>query len=296
MATFVITLLLVSFAQSTLSVSNQCGVSPKLGCSYQKKHGSLSPNPQCTQSIVGGHDAVHKTWPWIARLTLAGAGKYAGKYFSCGGTLIHPRYVLTASHCLTDTDVSKTYVTLGDHERKLPDSTEQKIYAKRLILHQKYDGNKYTDDIGLIELQNPAKLSEGVQLGCLSDATFTAGLTNTSLCYAAGWGRLQFRGKSPKVLQEVQLHRKSCEEIHLEEYGSKAPVPGQICYWHKASKDTCQGDSGGPLVCQSSPGNWKLVGATSWGYGCAYKTYPGVYADVAHYRKWICENSGKNVC
>ena len=47
-------------------------------------------------------------------------------------------------------------------------------------------------------------------------------------------------------------------------------------------KDACQGDSGGPTKY-----NNQLVGATSWGIGCAQARYPGVYADVAIYRSWI---------
>jgi hypothetical protein len=45
--------------------------------------------------------------------------------------------------------------------------------------------------------------------------------------------------------------------------------------------DTCAGDSGGPLLAVRPDGVFRLVGATSFGNGCAQPGYPGVYARVA---------------
>lgn len=47
-----------------------------------------------------------------------------------------------------------------------------------------------------------------------------------------------------------------------------------------------QGDSGGPLACQDSS-VWKLVGATSWGNGCADRNRPGVYTRITQSLSWI---------
>lgn len=50
-----------------------------------------------------------------------------------------------------------------------------------------------------------------------------------------------------------------------------------------------QGDSGGPLVC-----NGNFEGIVSWGIGCAYAFYPGVYTKVRNYvgwMSWVTQNS-----
>ena len=53
----------------------------------------------------------------------------------------------------------------------------------------------------------------------------------------------------------------------------------------QGGKDSCQGDSGGPFVCvdDNKP---VLVGITSWGFGCAEKKHPGVYAEVSSTQIW----------
>ena len=57
--------------------------------------------------------------------------------------------------------------------------------------------------------------------------------------------------------------------------------------------DTCQGDSGGPLVNLFN-GAWELVGATSFGIGCADSRFHGVYADIYANRDWILEVIGND--
>ncbi|MEA2312457.1 MAG: hypothetical protein QOE28_2425, partial [Solirubrobacteraceae bacterium] len=73
-------------------------------------------------------------------------------------------------------------------------------------------------------------------------------------------------------------------------YPSYFEPVSQICAGYpQGGTDTCQGDSGGPLFGHTAAGALKVVGATSYGEGCARPGKPGVYARVGDdtLREWI---------
>ena len=69
---------------------------------------------QASSRVVNGVTAKKNNWPWMVHLKMSGLTGSS----TCGGTLIHPQYVLTAAHCLTHfPSPSSMTLTLGDHDR-----------------------------------------------------------------------------------------------------------------------------------------------------------------------------------
>ena len=61
--------------------------------------------------VIGGVNATTNSWPWIISLRIGGL-------HNCGGSLIRPNWVLTATHCLSDPTLSKYTVVVGKEGEK----------------------------------------------------------------------------------------------------------------------------------------------------------------------------------
>uniref|UniRef100_A0A8C3A9S1 trypsin n=1 Tax=Cyclopterus lumpus TaxID=8103 RepID=A0A8C3A9S1_CYCLU len=224
--------------------------------------------------IVGGYECPRHSVPYQVSLN-------AGYHF-CGGSLISSQWVVSAAHCYK----SRIQVRLGEHNIAVNEGTEQWIDATKMIKHPQYNSYNLDNDIMLIKLSRPAALNSNVNTVSLPSRCTQA----DENCLVSGWGNTATNGSELSL--EAGREERSCVwsqmimwddlySIKLEWVLGVTPV--------KLLLFVLQGDSGGPLVC-----NGQLQGVVSWGYDCAMKGHPSVYARVCRYNSWISTTMRNN--
>ncbi|XP_053721953.1 chymotrypsin B-like [Synchiropus splendidus] len=244
-------------------------VSAAYGC------GTPAITPQVTgyARIVNGEEAVPHSWPWQVSL------QQTNGFHFCGGSLINENWVVTAAHCNV-----RTYhnVIVGEHDKGYgTQEATQVIKPAKVFTHPNWNPRTINNDISLIKLSTPARLSTNVSPVCLAEISdnFPAGMT----CVTSGWGLTRYNAPStPNKLQQAALPLLSNEQCKRHWGSNISDV--MICAGG-AGATSCMGDSGGPLVCQKD-GAWTLVGIVSWGSSRCSTSTPAVYARVTELRAW----------
>ena len=247
---------------------------------------AAAAEPSDGTRIVGGSGAAPGAWPWQAAVIDARYDDYQGQF--CGGSLVAPRWVLTAAHCVvsqgTPTSPSALRIMLG--RTRLSATGGEDIAVARILVHPAYDAAAIAYDAALIELsepssQTPVRLAAAGQTGLWSGGQ--SGVVT-------GWGTTSPRGDTyPDDLLQVVVPIRSDPECG-QMLGSPFQAATMMCAgYDEGGRDSCYGDSGGPLVVEDREGGWRQAGVVSWGYECAAPSSPGAYARVGAdpLRGWI---------
>ncbi|XP_064538009.1 trypsin beta-like [Drosophila montana] len=220
--------------------------------------------------IINGTPISISDAPWQVSIQVLG-------YHICGGSILSSKIIITAAHCVFYVPALLLQVRAGSKYWK---DGGQLIDVAQVKRHANYGTDPTKNDIALLRLSQRLYFTRNIDRIRLAKQTPESG----EKASVSGWGQK----KENATVGSRDLHmaslriidRKSCQASNYAKL-RKIVTEGMICA-ESGDRDACQGDSGGPLVVDN-----QLVGIVSWGIGCARKGHPGVYTDIAYYRKWI---------
>ena len=207
---------------------------------FSKKFDLLSYSTDCgrvTGKIVGGYEASPYSLPWQVALVSRG-----GRRPFCGGTLLGPRHVLTAAHCMT----GSFDIIVGEHDYTSSlDGTRHTVCG--YVKHPSYSQNTMNSDFAMIHLDEPVQLGARATPACLPRLSWggdhLAGKTMT----VSGWGTQSAGGSQPKVLYSVDVPGITSTQCAEKYSGQVNVLRSMLCAGDvvQGRIDACQGDSGG---------------------------------------------------
>ncbi len=251
--------------------------------------------------IVNGTPAAITDAPWqVALMKVTPFGTPPREQF-CGGSVLSATWVVTAAHCVDYEDDPRGLWILAGTAALPPigDPTATRYAVDAILVHPSWQSDVHRNDIALLRLRTPLPI-DGVTIAPIAIPEFPDWPAKGTPGLITGWG-----DTNPDRAASEPIYANTLQKAQVEvlagpadatcgnyEAGS-ATVRGydpvtMLCAGTTTPPlvDSCQADSGGPLAIQRD-GTWYLAGIVSWGQGCSIPGYPGLYARVTTYAKWI---------
>lgn len=215
---------------------------------------ALQVEPPPPVPIVGGVEVPLGRWDAVA-------GFRVGVHF-CSGTMVAPRLLLTAAHCLTglnENDAENIVVAFGPSIYAPLATTSASSFGVFEDFCQECTRDRF--DLGYVLLRDAVTLPEGFPPLVTDQATWDAVMVDGEPLTAVGYGQVEDGSPSPGNTRGLGIKR----EVMLEYRGFSSS--GLDFRAGGNGQGTCSGDSGGPAFVQRGDGAWAIAGVLSGGFG-----------------------------
>jgi secreted trypsin-like serine protease len=249
-------------------------------------------SPAAHSSIVGGSAASILAFPSLAYVS-ARTGRESG--FACTGTVIAPKVILTAAHCVEDLDAggftpATAYAVatgLSNPHRAGPGDV---LRVAGTHVFPAFDPGTVHGDAAILVLAAPTPALP-LPLATAADGALYEGGAEVLL---AGWGlQRASAGAEPKQLQStsaVVLDPRSCKPRTRRFYPVYSSAL-QLCTTDPPDHASggCYGDSGGPAIAHRPDGSAVEIGITSTGGPACSTKLPNIFTRTDRVSAWAAE-------
>ena len=241
---------------------------------------SVEMTDPTSRLIVDGSISNVRDYPYSIRLILI-SDINGSSQSTCSGTILSPRWIVTAAHCLTTYEpiAAKIWVGIND----VSDSGQIRN-AELKVCHPNYDNSFLSEnDICLLKTHDVLKFDITVQPAKLPGEDDN----NYQNANVSGWGIIYMDGEKYKI----SFHLRTALMSIGSDFRCKRDFLGynnvtNICLFHisQGSGGVCRGDSGSGFVVRRNDGSPVILGLVSGGKKCGIHV---IGPRMSAYIEWI---------